>query len=241
MGSFSLKCCCGCNTEITPQYEGERNTDCENCGSEILDGLPIVVLMPDGNHIEGTYGDYGYVQQDGKTVFEWYAWAAKANFAVHNTHQQGTEAFWNETRNYKDSHEDKKEEEARIAGIYAGTIWKDRETGTIMTYHQRESLGESKESGYLWSDEFNNQWEKIEGTPKYPIKVLWNKHYDGQSYEDMDASEYAPNQGFGNGVKRNCCGMLVCHECDDECSDYCEVCGDCLGHFSDICCEPEEE
>jgi hypothetical protein len=118
MGSFSWTCACGCS-EITPTYNGKYKGECARCDTILLEGQPVVVLMPDSHDVYGDcYGDYGNIEQDGKTVLELYAWLAKANLPEYNEHEPDTPEFWEATRAWKDCDEDKDEEKARIAGIH---------------------------------------------------------------------------------------------------------------------------
>ena len=221
MGSFSWTCCCGCGREITPSYNGRHEYDCDRCGTKVLEGKEIVVLMPDGKHIEGHYGDYGNIEQDGEIVLEMYAWVAKANVTGFNPHEDGSSEFWKTTRDFR--MEEDGEEKARLAGIYGDSRQRHKETEEVLTneeFREMEGWGTRE----FW-DTTAKEYEKIDAPYKYPIKMMW-KYCSSKTwgnspaeYDEYEPTEDAPNQGFGNIHELECCGLMVCSECDESCCD----------------------
>jgi len=218
MGSFSWTCCCGCGREITPDYNGRKEYDCNRCGEKVIEGKEIIVLMPDGKNIEGHYGDYGNIEQNGQIVLEMYAWAGKANVEGFNDNEKGSNEFWEATRDYRDCHKDDGEEKARIAGIYGDSRRRHKETGEILTMEEFRKL-EGWGTTEFW-DTTGREYEEINVQYEFPIKMGWKYCLDiDDKYDYFEQSEPAPNQGFGNIHELECCGMLVCSECTDSCCD----------------------
>jgi len=226
MGSFSWMCACGCGREITPRYT-EVNEPCNKCGEQVLDGQKIVVYFPDGATYEGYYADYGGFDiergiEGEEGLEDIYNWLARANHKNYK-HKRNPEIpiredkeFWAWTREATDEvreegisiqfpelvhKETGKRTPSREEGLEQGLLIKDENT----PYHR-------------WCDDFIP--EVFHEGEFFGIKIVW-KHCvtKSQSYDNLEISDSAPNQGFGNASKCNECWSITCDDCAGWCCD----------------------
>jgi len=59
---------------------------------------------------------------------------------------------------------------------------------------------------------------------KYHIKIafkncVFHRMENSNAYDYQDISRSAPNQGFGNAHKLDCCGATVCEDCTESCCE----------------------